>query len=99
MNVNSYVVEFVGTLIFLFVILFLGNPIAIGVALVVVIYAFGNISGGHFNPAVSVMMLLKGSLSQTDTLFYVVSQVLGGATALQLNNLKFVKNLKKTIKL
>lgn len=81
---NKYLVEFVGTLFFLFVILVSGEAIPIGLALILAIMLGGKISGGHFNPAVSVMMFLKQKLSAQDLLFYVLSQVLGGAVALQL---------------
>ena len=86
-NFNNYIVEFLGTMFFLFVILYIGEPLAIGVALIIAIYLGGNISGGHFNPAVSVMMVLKGTLSKLELLPYVCSQVLGGLAALQLYNL------------
>tara|TARA_A100001015_G_C14755080_1_gene619116 strand:- start:266 stop:535 length:270 start_codon:yes stop_codon:yes gene_type:complete len=87
MDFNKYLVEFFGTMLFLFVILYVGEPMAIGVALITVIYLGGSISGGHFNPAVSVMMALKGSITKVDLLPYVLAQVLGGLTALQVYNL------------
>jgi len=81
---NKYLVEFVGTLFFLFVILVSGEAIPIGLALILAILLGGKISGGHFNPAVSVMMFLNQKISSTDLLFYIISQLLGGAVALQL---------------
>tara|TARA_B100000073_G_C23638957_1_gene535800 strand:+ start:384 stop:644 length:261 start_codon:yes stop_codon:yes gene_type:complete len=81
---NKYLVEFVGTLFFLFVILVSGEAIPIGLALILAIMLGSKISGGHFNPAVSVMMFLKQKLSAQDLLFYVLAQILGGAVALQL---------------
>lgn len=81
---NKYLVEFVGTLFFLFVILVSGEAIPIGLALILAIMLGGKISGGHFNPAVSVMMFLKQKLPAQDLLFYVIAQLLGGAVALQL---------------
>jgi len=81
---NKYLVEFVGTLFFLFVILVSGEAIPIGLALILAIMLGGKVSGGHFNPAVSVMMFLKQKLSAQDLLFYVLAQILGGAVALQL---------------
>ena len=44
---NKYIVEFLGTLFFVFIILSVGNPLAIGSALAIVIILGGNISGGH----------------------------------------------------
>lgn len=81
---NKYLVEFIGTLFFLFVILVSGEAIPIGLALILAIMLGGKISGGHFNPAVSVMMFLNKKIQAQDLLFYVLAQVLGGAVALQL---------------
>ena len=51
-----YLVEFIGTFVFLSVILRVGQPIPIAVALLSAIYFGGSISGGHFNPAVSFII-------------------------------------------
>ena len=85
MAYGKYLVEFIGTFIFLSVILTSGEAIPIGIALVTAIYFGGKISGGNFNPAVSVMMHLKGSLNMTDMIAYIVAQVLGGVAALCLH--------------
>ena len=82
---NKFVVEFLGTLFFLYVILATGHPLAIGLALTVAIMAGGKISGGHFNPAVSVMMVANGKLPASNLLPYVVAQVAGGLAALELH--------------
>lgn len=74
-------VEFIGTFLFLFVILQQSEPIAIAVALLAVIYAFGSISGGHFNPAVTVMMGMHNKIELADAIVYIVAQVLGGMCA------------------
>jgi aquaporin Z len=81
---NKFVVEFLGTLFFLYVIIATGNPLAIGLALAVAIMVGGKISGGNFNPAVSVMMVAAGKLPRKDLLPYVVAQIAGGLTALEL---------------
>ena len=81
---NKLLVEFAGTLFFLFVIIATGQPLAIGAALYVAILSGGKISGGHFNPAVSIMMAANGKLSYTDMLLFIASQVLGGLCALGL---------------
>lgn len=74
--------EFIGTFFFLSIILAVGQPIAIAVGLLAAIYAFGGISGGHFNPAVSAMMLAKGDIDIVTFSLYAVAQVLGGLLAL-----------------
>jgi len=81
----SYVVEFLGTALFLLVILLTGQAIPIGLALMAVIMLGGKVSGGHFNPAVSVMMWRKGSLKMADLAPYIIAQVLGGLVALELS--------------
>jgi aquaporin Z len=83
---NSLIVEFVGTFIFLAVILATGEPIPIALALATVIYLGGSKSGGHFNPAVSSMFFLKGDLDMMKLVGYIAAQVLGGAAALTFNN-------------
>ena len=57
---------------------FLGVAFAFGLTVLTMAYAVGHISGGHFNPAVSVGLLLGGRFSSKELLPYVVSQVLGG---------------------
>lgn len=87
---NSLIVEFVGTFIFLAVILATGEALPISLALATVIYLGGATSGGHFNPAVSTMFFLKGDLDMMKLLGYVAAQVLGGAAALTFNNVVLV---------
>jgi aquaporin Z len=81
---NKYLVEFLGTLFFLYVILATGKALPIGLALAIAIMVGGKISGGNFNPAVSVMMAAAGKLPMQDVLPYVVAQVAGGLVALEL---------------
>ena len=81
---SKYLVEFLGTVFFLYVIIATGDALAIGAALAVVILLGGSISGGHFNPAVSVMMAAAGKLPKADLLPYIIAQVLGGIVALEL---------------
>tara|TARA_Y100000591_G_C21847500_1_gene709537 strand:+ start:3915 stop:4181 length:267 start_codon:yes stop_codon:yes gene_type:complete len=85
MNLAKYLVEFIGTFIFLSVILTTGEAIPIGIALATAIFFGGKVSGGHFNPAVSVMMYLKGTLKDNDLPGYIIAQVLGGVCALCLH--------------
>ena len=85
MYMNKFIAEFLGTLGLVFVVLATGQPIAIGLALVLIIMVIGGISGGHVNPAVSFVMYLMGKLSQEDLMPYIIAQVAGGLVALQLH--------------
>lgn len=81
---NAYIVEFLGTLFFLYVILATGNALAIGAALALAILVGGAISGGFYNPAVTIMMAAAGKLPNNEVLPYILSQVAGGLVALEL---------------
>ena len=80
----KYLVEFLGTCFFFFVILVTGKPIPIGLALAAAIFVGGKISGGHFNPGVSIMMAVGGKLPLIDLAPYIIAQVLGGLLALEI---------------
>jgi len=90
----NYIVEFIGTFIFLSVILNTGEAMPIAIALAAVIYFGSAVSGGHFNPAVSTMMLLKNNLSSADYIPYVVFQILGGVCALYFYQMTQAKSSK-----
>jgi aquaporin Z len=86
---NKYVVEFVGTFFLVFTIgcTVVGSgagalaPIAIGSALMVMIFAGGHISGGHYNPAVTLGVWMRGRCDTKDVLPYMLFQVAGAALA------------------
>jgi aquaporin Z len=86
---NKYVAEFIGTF---FLVLTIGctvighgagpfAPLAIGSALMVMIFAGGHISGGHFNPAVTLGVWLRGKCETKDVVPYVIFQVMGAVLA------------------
>ena len=84
---KKYLVELIGTF---FLVLTVGctvvggvanAPIAIGAALMVMVFAGGHLSGAHYNPAVSLGVFLRGKISMNDMLGYMVSQVIGGVVA------------------
>ncbi len=81
---KKYLVEFIGTFFLVMAVVLAANtqgnlaPLAIGATLMVMIYAGGHISGGHFNPAVSVAVYLRGKLDRGDLLPYIASQIFGG---------------------
>ena len=83
--INKFIVEFLGTLFFLYVIIATGNAIAMGAAFAIAVMVGGNISGGHFNPATSVMMYAAGKLSRADLIPYLLVQLAGGLVALELH--------------
>lgn len=82
---NKFLVEFLGTMFFLYVILATGNWLAIGAALAIAVLVGGKISGGNYNPAVSVMMVSAGKLPKNDLIPYILAQVAGGLAALELH--------------
>jgi len=81
---QKILVEFLGTVFFLYVIIAVGNPLAIGLALAIAIMVGGKISGGHFNPAVSIMMVAANKISMNDAAPYILAQIAGGLVALEL---------------
>jgi aquaporin Z len=82
------VVEFIGTFFLIFVIgcvssqahVFLG-PLAIGAALMVMIFAGGHISGAHYNPAVTIGVWIRGACNGLQTGCYIVAQILAAFVA------------------
>ena len=85
----SFLAEFFGAVVFVYVILATGNPIAIGATLTAIIYAVRKISGGHINPAVSVAFAMIGKLKTPQLIGYITAQVLGAVLAVLI-----YKNLK-----
>lgn len=95
---KKYLVEFVGTF---FLVLTIGNvvmapndagtlaPLAIGAALLAMVFAFGHVSGAHYNPAVTVAVFLRGKCGAGDVPGYIIAQCAGaGAAALAVLFLK-----------
>src|SRR5262245_23543076 len=89
-SLNKAIVEFIGAFFLIFTIgmtvLAPGvpagfAPLAIGSALMVMIFAGGHISGGHFNPAVSLAVFLRGKATLNDTITYWVAQILAAIVA------------------
>ena len=84
---RKLVVEFIGTFFFVYAIgEALTNagrlaPLAIGAALMVMVFAGGHISGGHFNPAVSTAAVVRGKLPSDELIPYVIAQAAGAIVA------------------
>lgn len=67
----------------------LGNTLATGAILYVLITILGPISGAHFNPAVTLVMRLRGEIATRDALAFVVVQLAGGIIGIWLTHLMF----------
>ena len=89
-NFRKYLVEFIGTFFLVFTVasavLFGGEhgviaPLSIGFALMIMVYAGGHISGGHYNPAVSLAAAIRGALAWGQLVPYWIFQVAGAACA------------------
>jgi aquaporin Z len=81
---KELLIEYVGSIFFFYVIIATGNPLAIGAALAMVAYLGGPISGGNYNPAVTLMMVLSGK-QQFNTLFtYMIVQFLAAFTVAEI---------------
>ncbi len=78
---RKYLMEFIGTMFLVLAVGFSANPIAIGVMFMVMVYMGGHISGGHYNPAVSLAVWIRGRLETKYVAGYMFSQVLGAFTA------------------
>jgi aquaporin Z len=86
---KKYLVEFIGTFFLVFTI---GNvvlppgaggfaPLAIGAALMVMIFAGGHVSGAHYNPAVTLAVWIRGRCPTSDVAPYWLAQILGAIVA------------------
>ena len=91
MLLKKLITEFIGTFFLVITIgLVVTNPnigalapIAIGLMLTVMVYAGGPISGGHYNPAVSTAVLIRGKIAPIEFIFYVIAQLFAAFIASQ----------------
>jgi aquaporin Z len=96
MNARAYLAELLGTFMFMMVGYMsvaafhmavaqasglLVVPFSFGFGLLAAIFAFGHISGGHFNPAVTVGIVLDKRLPPLEGVFYVIAQIIGAIAA------------------
>src|SRR5712671_584991 len=89
---GKYITEFIGTFFLVLVVALTGNATAIGSVLMVMVYAGGHISGAHYNPAVTLAVLIRGKINITDAVAYWVVQFIGAIAAYGLVSY-FVKEL------
>jgi aquaporin Z len=84
---RKYVVEFIGTFFLVFTVCTAVEtgaalaPVAIGGVLAAMIFAGGHISGGHYNPAVTLAVFLRGRISMIDAAWYAGVQIVAGVVA------------------
>ena len=91
MTFAKYLTEFIGTFFLVLVICLLTTqandntgivaPLAIGCTLMIMVYMGGHVSGGHYNPAVTLACFLRGACSWVDVVPYWISQVAGACAA------------------
>lgn len=85
---NKYITEFIGTFFFVLTIVMTSNngagamaPVAIGAAYMVMIYAGSHLSGAHYNPAVTLGIMMRGKMERVDVAPYMLSQIAGSVIA------------------
>jgi aquaporin Z len=77
---NKLIAEFIGTM-FLVSAALLGGGVPAAATLCICIYSMGHISGGHYNPAVSTGVFLRGRMTQKELIEYICAQVAGAVVA------------------
>ena len=70
-------------------VVLLANSIATAFGLIVLIWTFGPYSGAHFNPVVSIVMMLLGKLTKYETLLFILCQIIGGIFGVMIANIIF----------
>ena len=108
-NPKAYLAEFIGSALLVAAIVGSGtmgtqmsgdsgvgltlNAISVVAMLWILITTLGPISGAHFNPVVSLVMLYRKAISTTNAVFYIILQILGAILGATLANLMFEKTL------
>jgi len=91
-DTKKYLAELIGTFVLVFFgtgsaviagksIGVLGIALAFGIAVLVMVYAIGSISGCHINPAITLAMLVNGKIGSRDAAIYIVAQCIGAIIA------------------
>ena len=113
MTYKKYLAEFIGTFFLVFVgngaiiinalsnnsIGHIGVALAFGFIIFIMIFAFGDISGAHFNPSVTIAFYISGKFKIKDVVPYIISQLLGALAASILLNVMFGKASSSAISL
>jgi len=91
-DMKKYLAELLGTFVLVFIgtgsavvagkyIGFLGISLAFGISVLVMVYAIGQISGCHINPAITIAMLVNGKIPAKDAIIYIIVQCIGAIIA------------------
>jgi aquaporin Z len=91
-DIQKYLAELIGTFVLVFIgcgsavvagkeVGFLGISLAFGIAVLVMVYAIGSVSGCHINPAITIAMLVNGKISGKDAGVYIICQCIGAIIA------------------
>lgn len=78
---KQLIVEFIGTFFLVLIIALTGNPLAIGIGLMALVYMGGYISGANYNPAVTVALIIIGKMNLKTAAKYIFTQLFGGLSA------------------
>lgn len=78
---RKYLTEIIGTFFLVLTIVLSADPFVIGAILMAMIYAGGHISGAHYNPAVTLAILIRGSIKWNEAIPYMVVQIAGATVA------------------
>lgn len=91
-DTQKYLAELIGTFVLVFIgcgsavvagkeVGFLGISLAFGIAVLVMVYAIGSVSGCHINPAITIAMLVNGKINGKDAGVYIICQCIGAILA------------------
>lgn len=86
-NMGKYITELIGTFFLVLTIGLCGAhglplaPVAIGLMLTALVYMGGHVSGAHYNPAVTLAMVLRGKTTNREAVIYIAAQMIGGILA------------------
>jgi aquaporin Z len=91
-DMKKYLAELLGTFVLVFIgtasavvagkhIGFLGIALAFGISVLVMVYAIGQISGCHINPAITIAMLVNGKIPAKEAIIYIIVQCIGAIIA------------------
>lgn len=78
---STLLTEAIGTYFLVLVIALSGEPIAIGAILIAMVYMGGAVSGAHYNPAVTIAVLIRGAIKGAAAMRYIIAQCAGAALA------------------